>query len=1276
VPSSSLDFESNVHTWRRQGLGGPAPDDTVAPPNPNAKELTCTVAGATPRFISPDGAFAIWNAVWEPDGEKPRAVSIKGDLGRVAPGEMLSCKGKWAKHDKHGWSFQVSDYSSALPASASGVATWLETKVDGVGPTFAKAIVAHFGFEHVFDILDADPTKLREVRTEKGRKLPDKQVDKAIEAWSDVKAIRQIETFLFTHGVTANLAGKLYRKYGPDVVTILKENPYRITEMRGIGFKIADKVALSMGCALDDPFRIMAAILFVLDEAESQGHVFLTLQQLSGHTMEALTPPGELQPPPEVRDPQKVVTCATQLIARGRIIVEDDEYVQQRVYNKRMHSMECRLAARVRHLLDTPPKALFAKPTQPQPPAGASADEIEALHLPSDTQWSAVEMVRLHRLSMMTGGPGTGKCLGADSPIFVNGTLMRAEDVWRRYAVEPTWDEEGYWARTREPLLTNSIDCGRITTTEFTRLWKQRIRESGRRVLLDDGTELTLTRSHKLLGTEGWTSDFAPGDTVCLPQRLRWQGHPVAPDLITLMAWQISEGYEEEATLSLTQKDTAVLTRVKECAQQFAAAHNINMNSMPIFPPYGGGRTVSSLQISSTAYRDYLIERGYEWGQRSASKRIPDFIMAADDATISLFLREFFAAESSVSTHQRCVEVSSASHWLMLQLATMLRRFGIWMVIKPKRKRASNGKNGGVVRDYWSGVISGPSLRTFCNHIGIASARKSARLHLICETVSNPHREIMPFREIMSELSSVTGLSRNHFAVTSSYMRGERDISRTKGANILSAVANVIDGSDCEAARPTGQGSHRHRPESFASMDYEALTSLGERMRERIEREIFYATVVSVEDVWLDEDVYDFEVTGPHNYVAAGVLCHNTHTQKTLVDMLTSANKVIKLAAPTGKAARRMQELTGHPASTIHRLLEFSPFEGGFQRNEENPIEADCIFIDETSMLSLELADSLFRAIGEHTHVLLVGDPDQLAPVGAGKVLDDLIRTERVPRVHLAKIFRQAAQSMIIQNSRRINRGLLPYLRKEEAEAALQQNMLNDFFWITRSTPEETAALVLDLVCNRLPRAFDLDPVKDIMVLAPMRDGKVGLHYLNSELERRLNSDANGQPKKPIISRKYKVSGRDVFENICVGSRIVQTKNDYSQNLETMNGEVGIVLEYDEEKKECKLSLDDGLREIWLPVPNMDSFYLAWALTTHKSQGSEFKAVVVPASTAHFRMLNRALYYTAVTRAQELCVMVGETKALSIAVANPDMKKRNSTLAARILDPALSGELF
>jgi exodeoxyribonuclease V alpha subunit len=785
-------------------------DDSVPPPDPTAKLLTCTIAGNTPRYITQDGSFAIWTATMEVPGEEaPRQVTLKGPLGRVTPGEMLSCQGYWKEHDQHGWQFEVKEYRSALPTTATGVAEWLAHRVDGIGPTFAKAIVSHFGADNVFDVLDEDPSRLREVRTAKGRALPERQVEKAIVAWDDVKAIRQIETFLFGHKITANMASRLYAKYGDEVIRILTTEPYTITEMRGVGFLIADRIARNMGTPLNDPARVKAGLLYVLDEIESDGHTFLSLQQLIGHAGEYL----------DIRDPQIVVEQASALSAARKIVVEPDELLQQRVYSAKVHRLETRLARNVRRLLDAPRNTLFAKPERPTAPDGTSPEELLRLKLPSDEQWSVVDMIRSNRLVLLTGGPGTGK----------------------------------------------------------------------------------------------------------------------------------------------------------------------------------------------------------------------------------------------------------------------------------------------------------------------------------------------------------------------------------------------------------------------------------------------------------------------------------TTSQAAVINALAQQRKTVALAAPTGKAARRMSEQTGLDARTIHRLLEFSPFDGGFQRHEHNPLTdehmqpLDLLIVDEVSMLSLDLADSLFRAVGDHTHVLLVGDPDQLPPVGAGKVLADLINSERVPRVHLTRIFRQAAKSMIIQNARRINRGDMPYMRQEAAEAALGQRMLNDFYWVARRPYEAPAGeepdrdrnirdLVLDMASNRIPRVFGFDPKTEVMVLSPQRQGGVGLIRLNAELEALLNAGPDGRPKKPVAPH-----------GICVGSRIIQTKNQYDPSgsgKESMNGEIGIVLDYNEVEKACLLSFDDGDREFWLPTQDMETFQLAWAISIHKSQGSEFKAIVVPISMGHYNMLTRALTYTAITRASKLCVMAGEKRALQMAVGKQDMRKRNSTLAPRITDAQLSGELF
>jgi ATP-dependent exoDNAse (exonuclease V) alpha subunit len=511
---------SRTFNSRQWGVGGEA---DLAPPDPNATRLTCTVIGMSPRFIAQDGSFAIWPAIWEIAGEdRPRQITIKGALGRVNPGEMLACHGRWRKHQQHGWSFDVTDYQSALPQSAGGVATWLQTKVDGIGKTFAEAIVAHFGHQHVFEILDADPQRLQEVRTAKGRPIPERQLAKAIAAWDDVKAIRQIETFLFSHGVSANLADKLYRFYGPEVVDILQTDPYRITQLRGIGFKIADRIALSLGTPIEHPSRLRAGMLFVLDEAESDGHAFLTLQQLLSKCFETLN----------VQDPHKLVAEATELAKNGKIVAEADEIVQQRVYSKNMYDIECRLSRMIRHMLESPRAALMPQPERPRPRTGASKEEIAALRLPSDDQWSVVETVRNQRLAMLTGGPGTGKCVRGDTPILINGRYIPAAEVWSRYAIRVRWDEDGWWADSHTTLVTNSLnEHGKIVEMPFTRLWRQPVREFGRRIRCEDGSEVVATKAHHFHGLNGWTNNIAVGDVLCLAPTIKRDGQTFEPEL-------------------------------------------------------------------------------------------------------------------------------------------------------------------------------------------------------------------------------------------------------------------------------------------------------------------------------------------------------------------------------------------------------------------------------------------------------------------------------------------------------------------------------------------------------------------------------------------------------------------------------------------------------------------------------------------------------------------------------------------------------------------------
>lgn len=334
----------------------------------------------------------------------------------------------------------------------------------------------------------------------------------------------------------------------------------------------------------------------------------------------------------------------------------------------------------------------------------------------------------------------------------------------------------------------------------------------------------------------------------------------------------------------------------------------------------------------------------------------------------------------------------------------------------------------------------------------------------------------------------------------------------------------------------------------------------------------------------------------------------------------------VALAAPTGRAAKRLGELTGRNARTIHRLLEFSPREGGFQRNRDRPLKADAVIVDEASMIDVTLMHHLVRAIPPSASLVLVGDVDQLPSVGPGAVLRDLIASDAPSVVRLDRIFRQAEGSWIVTNAHRINQGEFPEFPDGGSPG--------DFFFVKRDDPEEVRETVLDLCRRRLPHRYRLDPIDDIQVLAPMHRGPVGTQRLNSELQQTLN------PHPISLAR-----GHQTFR---LRDKVIQTVNDYDKDV--YNGDIGRVERLDEDASRLAVRFDD--RRVWYEGVELDQLMPAYAISIHKSQGSEYPAVVIPVTTSHYVMLQRNLLYTAVTRGKKLVVLVGSAKALAIAIRN------------------------
>jgi exodeoxyribonuclease V alpha subunit len=360
--------------------------------------------------------------------------------------------------------------------------------------------------------------------------------------------------------------------------------------------------------------------------------------------------------------------------------------------------------------------------------------------------------------------------------------------------------------------------------------------------------------------------------------------------------------------------------------------------------------------------------------------------------------------------------------------------------------------------------------------------------------------------------------------------------------------------------------------------------------------------------------------------------------------LILRAKKVrCQLCAPTGRAAKRLSQTTGQEAKTIHRLLEVDPAKGGFTRNESNPLHCDLLVVDETSMVDVPLMHSLLRALPPQASLLLVGDVDQLPSVGPGLVLGNLIASGVVPVVRLTEVFRQAAHSRIVTNAHRINEGLMP----EQAEPGAD----SDFFFIERLDPERIADTLIEMVKRRIPDKFKLDPVRDIQVLSPMNRGSLGILELNARLQAELNPTRAEEPAVEKFGWHYRL--RD---------KVIQTENDYDK--EVFNGDIGQVSRIDPVERELAVRFEQ--REVVYDFGELDELSLAYAITIHKSQGSEFPAVVIPLATQHYLLLQRNLVYTGITRGKQLVVLVGQAKALGMAVRNNRTEQRYSGLLARL----------
>ena len=384
-------------------------------------------------------------------------------------------------------------------------------------------------------------------------------------------------------------------------------------------------------------------------------------------------------------------------------------------------------------------------------------------------------------------------------------------------------------------------------------------------------------------------------------------------------------------------------------------------------------------------------------------------------------------------------------------------------------------------------------------------------------------------------------------------------------------------------------------------------------------------------------------VTHKMMVVTGGPGTGKTTIVRAIIEIFQAKLLRVLLCAPTGRAAKRLTESTGREAKTIHRLLEFDPSVGGFRRGRENPLDADLVVVDETSMVDVVLMNRLLQAMPPWACVVFVGDVDQLPSVGAGSVLSDLIESKTIPVARLTEVHRQAGSSWIIRAAHAINRG-------EEPESA-PAGGTGDFYFIEANDPEAVIGIIRQMVTERIPKKFGLDSFRDVQVLTPQVKTTLGVTNLNRELQAALNPGGNGVAEVKRFDSTFRV-----------GDKVMQMKNNYDR--EVFNGDIGRVTAVDADDQ-MLLAEFDG-RDVEYDFNDLDELQLAYCCSIHKSQGSEYPAVVIPVHTQHFTMLQRNLLYTGITRGRKLVVLVGSRKALWIAVRTAETKQRYTLLKHRL----------
>lgn len=1123
-------------------------------------------------------------------------VTVKGNLfgiSRVVPGVPLVVSGRWARNPKYGRQIQITSWDIPEKAQQHETVAFLENAV-GFSFDTARDVWGAFGEDTLSTLSKLSAEKIHEACPKDPESLT-----WSLNRWTRLMAIRALSEVLKEGGLTSLEIEQAVTKFGSGAPLIIQENPFRLMEIPGFSFERVDTLALQLGHGFDNPQRLEGAALWALNEAGRNGHLYL---QRGDIPTQALDLKESMGPLPIQDSPDRGFKGAIQnLQERGALVLDGGAYLPE------YHEYERASAALIAKLMT--PSALQVELT----PFLEEFERSSQLEL-SEAQQEAVEKLLDKKFLVLTGLPGTGKCVVRNTLVsgpwgfreigsFVPGDTL----VSGIHPLEDTWVDTSKGVRRAAYSYNGGVsDTVKIRTKagfglEGTPEHPIRVLRHGvmQWVLLRDVAEGDIAILVK--GSESYS--FSRKDPA-LPSMCSQDTREVlnstpshmTESLALILGVLTSEGSVKDTNIwTLTARDPNMLSLLGSAFEEcfgFRPCYHRDRR-------YDGG--IVGYRIHRTALIRWFRQLGVN-PELSGTKSIPACILEATRPNVRSYLKALFEEDGSVDATGCSIEYGTASEKLAYQVQTLLLAFGVVAT------RVSCSRGG---KPFYRLGIYGEDYDRFRADIGFLVTDLPARLR-----ASNTNKHLLYgvssfIADLMREVRPRKGCDYNRFyrysKVGKSYCRNP---SRDHVLLLLSYA---------KEATPTTKVLH-----------------------ELSDPKWFFDPVVSVAQG--KGTVVDFGVPEDHEFLSSGFVSHNTTAVKALVRLFEVSRVSFALMAPTGIASKRLAHVTGHTASTIHRALGYDG--NSWQKCRDNKFVVDAVIVDEVSMVDQELLYRLLSALRSDTMVVLVGDDAQLPSVGPGNVLRELVSCSAVPNVRLTQIFRQSTKGAIVSNSHLINNGQFPVLGAPKSDS--------EFRFIPISNEEKAREYIVKMALKLKERGANFQ------VLSPKYEGPIGVNSLNNALRDVLNP-----PGPPEWSGK--------FRHFRLGDRIMVVKNNYTKGV--YNGDVGklihlgsdqIVLriygvgnELDQEVRFTEREADDCLR-------------LAYAITVHKSQGSEFDTVILPVMNSQGRMLQRNLLYTAVTRAKKRVWLVGEDSAIQRAIENNKVIRRNTSLAEAI-DGVLEG---